>query len=179
MLNCGLSADFEKYQKTLVNEIFEKFGLEMTKKEKLHSHFTLKYLFETKNIEEVEKTLETFVSNHKKTPVGVGGFDSFYPKVIFVKVMPSNEARANFVELIKELRKIPWLAWNQCDGEDMRFHSTIAEECNEKFDGVWEFIQSKEPKHFDCFFDNITILKQASNTKLLGKWKVHNIFKMK
>jgi 2'-5' RNA ligase len=176
IVNCKLRTGFDEYQKALVNAIYEKFGLEITKEEKLPAHFTLKYWFETENIRKIESVFEKFARTHKKTPVSVGRVNSFPPKVIFIDVRLSDDAKKVFFELINELRKIPWMPWDKYDAENLHFHSTIAEECNEKYGAVMKFIQSKELQQFDCWFDNITIMKNVGGTKYFGKWEVYKTF---
>jgi 2'-5' RNA ligase len=178
IIHCLLRGPVEKYHYDLVNNICQNFGLNITKEENLATHFTLKYWFETENIREIEKMAQIFCKTHRKTPVRVGGFGSFQPKVIFINVDLSNDARNIFLEFISELRKVRWMPWDKYDAENMHFHSTIAEECNDKCDEVWKFVQGKE-KYFDCWFDNITILKLISGNQNSGKWGIHKTFLMK
>lgn len=178
VIHCLLKGDVETYQHKLVNEIYRNFGLKITKEENLSTHFTLKYCFETENIGEIEKIIQIFCKKHKKTPVQVGGIGSFPAKVVFINVKLSGEAKKVFSEFISELRKVKWMSWNEYDAENLHFHSTIAEECNEKFDNVLKFVQGKE-KYFDCWFDNITILKLVSGSQNLGKWEIHKSFSIK
>ena len=60
IIHCLLRGKIEQYQHNLVNEISEKFDLDLTKKENLATHFILKYFFKTENIEEVEKIIGKF-----------------------------------------------------------------------------------------------------------------------
>jgi len=178
IIHCLLKGPVEKYQHNLVNDIHQNFGLDITKEENLATHFTLKYWFETENIKEIEKIAQIFCKTHKKTPVHVGSFGNFSPKVIFINVSLSEEAKKTFFEFISELRKVTWMPWDKYDAENLHFHSTIAEECNQKFDEVWKFVQGKE-KYFDCYFDNITILRLVGGSQNFGKWEIHKNFSMK
>jgi len=178
IIHCLLKGDVEQYQHSRVSQIEKKFGLKRTKKENLDTHFTLKYSFTTNKIIEVEKICENFAKTHQKEPVIVGGFEGFPKKVIFLNVTLSPKAKNNFTEFITELKKIDWMEWDKYDGENLHFHSTIAEECNEKYDLVKDYLKDKE-KSFNCWFDNITILKLVSGTKEEGKWKIHKQFNFK
>lgn len=177
ILHCQLRGDVAEYQRSLVLQIAEKFNLRITKEENLATHFTLKYWFEAENIEGIENLIENFCESHKKTPVKVGGFGGFPPYVVFINVELSEEAKKTFFELIVELRKVSWLSWDQYDGENLHFHSTIAEECNEKYEDVLKFVQGKE-KHFDCWFDNITILREISREDNILRWETHKTYSM-
>ncbi len=177
IIHSFLKGPIEDYQHNLVDGIYKKFGLNITKKEGLATHFTLKYWFETDNVQEVENVVESFCKNHKKAPVRVGGFGDFSPKTIFINVNLSKEAEEVFPKFIAELKKIQWMSWDKYDAENLHFHSTIAEECNEKFKDVKNFLKGKE-KYFDCWFDNITILKLVDGEQNFGKWEVHKTFLM-
>lgn len=177
ILHCLLRGEIEEYHHDLVNQIAKKFNLKITKEENLKTHLTLKYPFETNNIEEIERICKEFCQAHKKTLVKLEGFGTFPSETVFINATLSKEAKETFEDLIKELRKIKWMPWNEYDAENLHFHSTIAERCGEQFPKVIDFIKGKE-RSFNCKFDNITILKLISGTEDFGKWKVHKIFSM-
>jgi 2'-5' RNA ligase len=178
MLHCLLRGDIEKYHHTLVNQIADKFNLNLTKKENLKTHFTLKYSFETENITELENVCAKFCKSHKKTPIHVAGFAGFPKKVVFININPSKDAKQTFLDFIVELKTLTWLTWDQYDAEKLQFHTTLAEECDDKYNDVLNFVKGKE-KSFNCWFDNITILKLVSGTKTAGTWKIHKTYEMK
>jgi len=169
---CKLKGDIEKYHHNIVNMVAKQFELIVTKEENLPTHFTLKYWFEAENINELERIIENFCETHEKTSVKVGGFGSFPQKVLFIDVQLSDEAKKTFIAFISELRKLSWMSWNKWDAENLRFHTSIAEDCDEKYNRVWEFLQGKE-KYFDCLFDNITILKEKSRENGILKWEIY------
>ncbi|MBI4146177.1 2'-5' RNA ligase family protein [Candidatus Woesearchaeota archaeon] len=177
IIHCLLEGRVAAYQKRLVSNIYQEFGLNITKEENLQTHFTIKYWFETEDMVEVERIIEEFCKKHKSQPIRVGGFGSFPPKVVFINVQLSGAAKKVFFELISELRRIKWMPWDKYDAENLHFHSTIAEECNERFDAVQEYVRGKE-KYFNCKFDNITILKQVGGEKHFGRWEIHKSFSL-
>jgi len=177
VIHCLLKGDVEDYQHDLVDQIEKKYGLKITKEENLDTHFTLKYWFETESIAEIERVCHEFCKGHARTPVKVGGFGNFQPNTIFINVEPSKEAKKVFLEFIKELRKVKWMPWDQYDAEKLHFHSTIAEKCGNKFEKIWKSLSGKE-KYFDCWFDNITILRLVSGKQEFGKWEIHKTFWM-
>jgi 2'-5' RNA ligase len=132
----------------------------------------LKYWFETDKIEVIDQIVENFCKTRKKTRVRVGGFGGFRPKVVFLNADLSEEAKRTFLELISELRKVNWVTWDRYDGENLHFHSTVAEECNERYDTIRKFANGKE-KYFDCWFDNVTIVREASRKNGILEWEVH------
>jgi 2'-5' RNA ligase len=177
IIHCLLKGSIITYHTTLVKEISEKFNLNITKEENLAPHFTLKYWFESKDIREVEKVIETFCKKHKRTRINVGGFSGFPYKVVFINIKLTKEAKKTFSEFIKDLKTIKWISWDKYDGENLHFHSTIAEECNEKYTEVLNFLKNKE-EYFDCWFDNITILKEISRKEdNILEWGFHKNFR--
>jgi len=175
-LYCHLKDDVEKYHHKLVDEIAKKFGTQITKKENIPAHFTLKGWFGTENIKGIDKIIAAFCRRHKKTPVRVGGFGGFHPKVIYMDVRLSKEAKKTYFELISELRKVEWMSWDKYDAEKRRFHATLAEDCNGDFDAIRQFVKRKE-RYFSCQFDNITVLELVGRHPLL-RWKIHKTYSM-
>jgi 2'-5' RNA ligase len=158
---CVLKGDVSNYQHKLVDDVYESFGISFTKKQKLVTHFTLKSQFEMRerNIGRIEKIIRDFCSDHKKSRINIGGFGNFSHSVVFIKVRPSKAAKSVFFDFISELNKVREMQWDSDDGKKRVFHLTIAEECDKHFNDVWKFLQSKEARYFDCWFDNITIFK--------------------
>ena len=168
---------FETYHRDLIFSIAERFSkLIETKEQAIPTHFTLKYEFETDNIAQVEAILEQFVKSHQSTQVSLGGFDKFGELVVFVKVNLSESAKATFDNLIDTLSGLSWMQWQQHDGKNLHFHSTIAEECTGLDKAVMEFIKDKE-QHFESSFDNITIFVETGKTEHgYPKWEIYKRF---
>jgi 2'-5' RNA ligase len=124
-----------------------------------------------------ECLLEGFSRAHSPTPVTVGGFGSFPPDVIFLHVQLSDEARATFRALIRDLRSLAWMQWDQYDGERLQFHATIAEGCGRNYSRIMEFLE-KETQYFHCAFDNITILQQTHAEDGIDKWSIHYTYRL-
>jgi hypothetical protein len=176
---CLLCGEVEKYQHGLVNEIAERFDLHKTRKQSLATHFTLKYGFEADSIREVEILTGDFCNSQTKTLVRVGGFGNFASDVVFVDVHLSEEARITFLEYIVELKRTGWIEWGPYDGENLHFHAAIAEECGQRFDEVWKFVNGKDRKYFDCWFDNVTFLEQVGIVDNISRWEICRTFLMK
>lgn len=178
-IHCLLRGDVEKYHKKLVNDVAEKFGLRVTKEESMGTHFTLKYHYEAEDQGEVDEIIGDFCRSHRKTPVMVGGFGGFHQKIVFIDVKLSEEAKKNFLDFIHALREVKWVTWEQHEAEKLHFHATIAEECDEKYGDILDFLRGKE-KYFDCWFDNVTIIEEILREgNIVKKWKVHKTYQMK
>jgi 2'-5' RNA ligase len=174
IVHCVIKGPAAKYQKDIANDVYTRFGLDMTKKEFLPAHFTLKYEFEAKSIADMEKVIQAFCDSHVKTSVSVGGFGIF-PNAVFLEVRLSKEAQKNFDELMKEFRKLRWLTWSEFDDKNMHFHSTLAKGCKDEVTEIQKFIMGRE-KFFECYFDNITVLKRVGSDERISKWKLHKTF---
>ncbi len=177
LIVCHLSGLVVEYHKKLVREIAENFGVILPIKQKFKPHFTLKYNFEATDIKEVETIIGKFCSTHKKTPVRAGGFNSFRKNAIFIEVKLSAEASRVFLELIDKLKKISWMSWEAYDGPDLKFHATIAADCHKNYTEILDFIKGQEKK-FDCWFDNITILKASAVIDGVTTFETHKSFRI-
>jgi len=177
ILQCLLKGKVEDYYHQLVDDIAYKFDLKVIKLENWFPHFTLKYWFETDDISKVEEVIEEFVNQNKKSKIRLGGFDNFENRVVFIKVKPSKEARETFKKFIQELKKIQWMPWRTTEGENLIFHTTIADECEEKLNQVMDYLRGKE-RYFDCSFDNITILREVSRVNDISKCEIYKSFLM-
>lgn len=173
-----LDSPTKEYQQKLVQEIANKFDIFFTKEQALPCHFTLKYSFETDNIGEIESILKSFVEQHRRQPVRVGGFGNFRKEVMYIDVELSASAREIFSQLIANLKSIAWMPWNENDGENLHFHSTVAQKCENNFDEILNHLEGKE-QYFETWFDNITLLQQISIAESgIGKWKIYKSFKL-
>src|SRR5262245_47016005 len=111
-LACLLEGPAAEYQQRLIREIAARFDLRFTQEQAIPPHFTLKYEFDTDEIETVEEIVRRFCAAHTKTAVEVGGFGAFPPDVAFLKVQLSPAAQTLFEEFLSELREIPWMEWS-------------------------------------------------------------------
>jgi len=163
-----------KYHQKLVKEVGPKFGERRIVDQKNKSHITLKYSFETDNIEEIENIIKKVVKNHNKQKIVFGGFGNFKRFVAYWNPELSKDATAIQKDLIKELRKLKWL---EIEGRDSQWkpHSTISFGFSKKsFVGIWNYLNSLEKKEFIVYLDNITILKKPRKY-----WKIYKSFKIR
>ncbi len=153
---CLLKGETLKFHEKLVEDVCYKYKV---KRQKLPAHFTIKAPFETNNIEEIEKVIEKFVESKNKEKILIDGFDHFRTDVVFMKVIPSNDALKLHDDFIDELKKIPWLGWKKHEGKGKTFHCTIVTRIMEdKFNPIWDYVNNYNPQ-FNTYFDNISILK--------------------
>ena len=175
-----LSEPYKNYHWDIVCLITKHFPkLIETKEQQIPTHFTLKYEFETDNIAEVEAVLENFAKNHNCAPISIGGFDKFGELVVFVRVKLSEAAKIVFNELIDTLHGFSWMQWQEHDGKDLHFHSTVAEECAGLDEEVINFVKGKE-QYFESSFDNISIFVEKGKTEHgYRKWELYKQFNFK
>jgi len=175
-----LSEPYKKYHWDIVCSIAEKFPkLIETKEQQIPPHFTLKYEFETDDITKVENVLEEFVKKHRPAPVSIGGLDKFGELVVFVKVQLSKDAKIVFDELIDELHNFSWIQWQEHDGKNLIFHSTVAEECAGLDGEVMNFVKGKE-QYFKSEFNNMSIMVETGKTEHgYRKWELYKRFDFK
>ncbi|MEG2786260.1 MAG: 2'-5' RNA ligase family protein [Romboutsia sp.] len=153
------------FNNNLRKDIFEKFG---AKSSKLPAHFTIKSPFESGNIKELEDVLYEFSKINTSKYYKIKDYDNFDDRVIFMKILMSNEGQTLHDKLIDALSTVSYINFNNDDGKNKIFHVTISSKKIQKiFTNLLEYI-SHIPCEFDCSFDNICIYKWQDNT-----WKLH------
>jgi len=160
------------YQQGLINELSRKFNLHNLNKH-IPPHVTLKLPFSTKNIKVIEKLILNICKDSKKYPVKIKGFGNFGKEALFLDIKFSFKAKRIYKKLLKELKKIKWVSFNQYDGLGT-FHATLAYAKNKKqFSYIMKYLQKRKPS-YDLEFDNISLLKK------IGKnWKIYKVFEIK
>jgi 2'-5' RNA ligase len=126
-LACLLEGPAAEYQQRLVREIADRFDLRFTLEQAIPPHFTLKYHFETEEIDTVEQIVSRFCTTHAKKAVEIGGFGEFAPDVAFLKVQLSPAAQTTFEAFLVELRHIPWMSFPRDPGGAMRAEAARGE----------------------------------------------------
>lgn len=178
VIHCLLNGPVVDYQLGLIREIADRFELPFTQELALHPHFTLKYEFDTEEVDSIEGLIERFCRKHAETPVEVGGYGEFPPDVAFLQVHLSPAAREVFQAFLGELRGIPGISWSPYDGESLHFHATVAERCGPKLAEVREFLRQQEAT-FACWFDDIALLVQTGRIEGISRWRIHRRFAMR
>lgn len=144
------------------------------KRQRLPAHFTIKAPFETEKINEMEELIEKFCLNNKATDIKIQDFGHFKENVVYMDVLPSNEAikiHDNFIDLVQTL---PWLEWKRNEGKGRIFHCTLVSKIPYgMFDDIWTYI-SNINYSFNLSFDNISILSWENY-----KWNLHKQYKLK
>jgi 2'-5' RNA ligase len=178
ILHCLLHGPVVSYQTALIDAIAERFDLRWTQRQALAPHFTVKYWFETEHIAEVESLLERFSATRGETPVIVGGISSFPRDIIFLGVNLSAEARETFRALVGDLQTLPWMQWDEYDGDRLHFHATIAERCGSHYSEILDFLAEKE-QYFQCSFDNVAILRNTGIRDGIDEWAIHRTYQLR
>lgn len=159
----GNAGDFNN---NLRKEVFEKFK---AKSSKLPAHFTIKAPFESDDINDLESILDNFSKSYNSSEYKIKGYDHFDDRVIFMKVLMSDEGKIIHDKLIDDLNKINYLDFSKEDGKDKVFHVTISsKKIRNIFNKLWDYV-FLIPCDFDCHFDNICIYKWVDNTWILHK----------
>ena len=161
-----VKGDAGNFNNNLRKEVFEKFK---ARSSKLPAHFTIKAPFESDDITDLENILDNFSKSHTSSEYKIKEYDHFDDRVIFMKVLMSDEGKLMHDELIDDLSNIDYLNFSKEDGKDKVFHVTISsKKIRNIFNDLWDYV-SLIPCDFDCHFDNICIYKWHDNTWILHK----------
>ena len=159
------------FNNNLRKEIFNKFHV---KSSKLPAHFTIKSPFETDDISELDNLLAKFCNENFCAPYKIKGYDHFDDRVIFMKVLMSNEGKILHDKLVDKMSNIDYINFDKLDGKNKVFHVTISsKKIKNIFNDLWNYVNNISC-NFDCIFDNISIYKWQNNT-----WLLHNEYKLK
>lgn len=163
-----------KYHRELRLKIEEEFRLTGSTQSNVPSHITMKYRFNTENIEEVKNILQEFANSQVKTKWLLKGFNHFVNTdsfVIFIDVVPSPETREAHAQFLDALRRLDWMQWSPFDNANLHYHVTLAHKgiTAENFETIWTFVIQQEPPDFELFFDNFALLKISDG--------IHSVYK--
>jgi 2'-5' RNA ligase len=180
ILHCALEKKIQDFQNQIIKEVAEKFDLRKILIQNVEPHFTLKYHMPVNESQLgiIEDFLREFCSARDRTPVKVGGYTSFGKSVIYTSVLFSDAALQIFREFNRRLRTFDWVVWSEFDAENLIAHATIVEQCEEKYDYIVKFLGPRE-KHFDTWFDNITIVKKIKEEDEISFWETVSRFDFK
>lgn len=169
-----LGGAVQNYHQKLVEEISEKFNVDFLAKQKAPTHFTLKDVFETEAIEELDKKLKAFVRVHKPARIFLEGYNRFDDSVIFMDIKFTEAARLLFEQFIDELKEIPWMQWGPYDDENRKFHCSLAYfDIKEKYKEICRFLLENYSYSFEAYFDNIAVFIQNGES-----WEHYKTYKM-
>lgn len=154
------------FNNNLRKDVYDKFK---ARSSKLPAHFTIKSPFEANDISELENLLSDFCNKEKASTYKIDGYDHFDDRVIFMKVLMSEESKQTHDKLINILESIDYINFDKHDGKDKIFHVTISSKRIQSiYNELWDYV-NKIPCKFDCSFDNISIYKWENNTWVLHK----------
>lgn len=145
--------------------------------ESIVPHLTLKRWFELDeiDIQKVQDLLDEFARSHKQSAYHLYGLNNFGEGVIYVDVKASNEMLETVSDLMRSLRSIKKMTFDEYDAFEGDFHATVAMRALKLFDfsATWEYLQTLEKMDFNMVFDNIAILKKENN-----KWVPERIWEL-
>lgn len=112
-------------------------------------HITIKPPFFVDDISTHVKYFDQLAKSLKPFKIEIEGFDFFEPKVIFLNVKKNSRLNEIHQKIIKDLQKKYKIEFNpQTEGENVRFHSTVAlsDLSEEKFFEAKKYLSKKKPK---------------------------------
>jgi 2'-5' RNA ligase len=175
MLVSLLFGEVQTYHQGLVEEIAEKFGVDFLHKQKVPTHFTLKDVFEAENIEELDKSLDSFVKQHKPARIYLEGYNRFEDNVIYMDIKLSEEARVIYEDLMELLKKFTWMQWSPYDDDKRVFHCSLAYfDIKDKYREICRYLLSSYKYSFNTYFEDISIFYSQDG----DSWELYKSYKM-
>jgi len=156
----------KRYTKRLIYDVSKKFEVKGIKRKRAVPHITLFGPFTTRYRKKMVTEIKNIASKYTLVPFKIKGFDYFDKpnKVIYLDIEPSEELKQLRYEIAKRLRKlssnVPFQ--DKHSKNKFKFHATIAfKDIDKKFDGIWDYLKSKEEPDIEQYLLRITILKDS------------------
>lgn len=164
------SKPLAEYHQTLVKELAEKFGLEISGGY-FPTHITLKAPFDIDNVTAIKDELGNFASVHYAPSFTIQNFGHFDRKVIFLNVSLNEILSTVTWDLQNMLMQTLNLSWGKHEPL-MASHVTVAKKIDTtKFDVIWNHLMQKDVPSFDLSFDNIALLRLEKDV-----WVVDSVY---
>jgi 2'-5' RNA ligase len=110
-------------------------------------HITLKSPFDTDTLEPFVNYLESLAKEIVSFYIELNGFNYFEPKVIFLDVKENPSLKELHFRILKDLKKKFKIEPDKFEGENVKFHSSLALEdvTEEKFKKAKEYLTKYKP----------------------------------
>jgi 2'-5' RNA ligase len=164
----------KRYAEKLVKKVYKKFGVNEAYQGKNPVHITLKYRFETEDLEKVEEIVKKVCDSYSAFNVELGGVGSFNRNTLHLEIKPTNEMVSFEKELVKGLDKYRGDLFKFDKELYKSFHVGIAHhDIENKFDEIKQYLK-KHNKKFRIKVDKIYLIKKPND-----KWIIERKFKLK
>ncbi len=140
-----LDNESHNYARKLELELCKNFGLCWGLKQS--PHITIKAPFETEELDPFIEYLEDLAKEIVPFEIELAGFNYFEPKTIFLDVKENPKLKELHSHILKDMKEKFGIEPNEFEGENVKFHSTIALEdvTEEKFKKAKEYLKKYTP----------------------------------
>ena len=160
---------FSGYAKKSIRElrmnISKQFG---TSKRKLVPHITMAGPLYTRDEARLIKEVVDICKKYDQIKFKLDGFSHFEDRVIYVKIKPSPELVNLRADIAKQLNKFCETTTHDVDDKEYTFHATLVmKDIAEKFDKIWNYVQTWKIPELEQHVPRITIIK---NQRILAEY---------
>lgn len=145
--------------------------------ERVVPHLTIKRWFELDEagVRSVYAALDEIARTHKQSSYRLRGLNNFGEGVIFVDVAPTQEMLGTVSAVMKAMRGIEGMTFDEYDEIEGDLHATVAMRALKPFDfkETWDYLQTLPELDMNLQFDNIAILKKVDN-----KWIPEKVWEL-
>jgi len=140
-------------------------------------HLTIKRWFELDEtgLQSVYLALDKIAEIHKQSSYRLHGLNNFGEGVIFIDVQPSQETLNTVSAVMRAMRDIEGMTFDEYDEIDGDLHATVSMRALKPFDfkEIWDYLQTLPELDMKLNFDNIAILKKVDN-----KWIPEKVWEL-
>lgn len=139
-------------------------------------HVTIKWPFEVDDISIFEDYCKELSNDTTPFKINAEGYGFFEPKVIFLKVLPSNELIELHLKILDDLKVRFNIEKNKFEGRNQQFHTTLAYEdiSEDAFYRAKEELETSEEPKISFKFNSIGLFKFTGE-----EWVIHKKFEVK
>lgn len=162
------------YARELQLKLYERFGV--YEELQLEPHITIKYAFETDNLERAEKYFDQLVDQTKRFEIEVKGINYFENEVAFLDIVRNDFLAEMHLKILKDLIEKFSAQPGEFEGAGFNFHITLVKDLDlEKFKRVKEYLKTENP-NFTIVIKKLAIYLLPEPT---DNWFIYKIGKLK
>ena len=169
MIAHALRDPVSEYILNVRRDLSERFSIPVSKNP---PHITMKYSFEPSDmhdLSQVESILSDFRDSHVPAMFTFEHFSHFHnPNVIYLYPSVSPGMRMAHHDLMRGLKRLPWMSWDEHEGKGIHFHATLArmDISSGLLTRMASYLETLPRPHFECMFNSVTLYKRESPAPL-------------
>lgn len=164
LIEIRTGGDLKEYFRDIIYELQREFGVSGAARPRAVPHITMFGPYDTNQGRTVKRALLDIFEDFDSVPYRVDGFGAFRRnRVIFARVIPSEELRELRREIVRRLRPITYNYQSHDLADWYDFHITLAyKDVGDEFRAILNYLTGEYDPSFDAYATRITSLRRRS-----------------